>query len=134
MGSLPLVPHGKPRACNFVSCFSCVILKCSLTDFLIVFLHSIPYEWLNTVIYLNIPLELDLGEGNGTPPQYSCLENPMDAGAIKRHGFDPWVRKIPWKTAWQPTPVFLPGKSHGQRSLMAYSPWNCKELDTTEAT
>ena len=36
--------------------------------------------------------------------------------------FDPWVRKIPWKRAWQPTPVFLPGESHGQRSLVGYSP------------
>ena len=41
----------------------------------------------------------------------------------KRHEFDPWVRKIPWRRKWQPTPVFLPGKSQGQRSLMGYSPW-----------
>ena len=40
----------------------------------------------------------------------------------KRHGFDPWVRKIPWRREWQPTPVFLPGESHGQRSLVGYSP------------
>ena len=40
----------------------------------------------------------------------------------KRCGFDPWVRKIPWRRAWQPTPVFLPGESHGQRSLAGYSP------------
>ena len=38
----------------------------------------------------------------------------------KRHGFDPWVRKIPWRGKWQPTPVFLPEKSHGQRSLVGY--------------
>ena len=37
----------------------------------------------------------------------------------KRHGFSPWVRKIPWRRAWQTTPVFLPGESHGQRSLQA---------------
>ena len=59
---------------------------------------------------------------------------PANVGTIKRHGFNLWVRKIPWKRAWQPTPVFLPGKSHGQRSLMGYSPWSCKDLDTTEAT
>ena len=46
--------------------------------------------------------------------------------------FDPWVWKIPWGWAWQPTPVFLPGESHGQRSLVGYSPWGCKESDTTE--
>ena len=47
-------------------------------------------------------------------------------------GFAPWVRKIPWRRAWQPTPVFLPGESHWQRSLAGYSPWGCKDLDTTE--
>ena len=41
---------------------------------------------------------------------------------------------ILWRGAWQPTPVFLPGKSHGQRSLAGQSPWGCKELDTTEVT
>ena len=46
--------------------------------------------------------------------------------------FDPWVRKIPWRRKWQPTPVFLPGKSHGQRNLKGYSPWSHKELDTIE--
>ena len=49
-----------------------------------------------------------------------------------RPGFDPWVKKIPWRRAWQPTAVFLPGESHGQRSLVGYSPWDCIELDTTE--
>ena len=45
--------------------------------------------------------------------------------------FDPWVGKIPWRRVWQPTPVFLPGESHGQ-SLEGYSPWGRKESDTTE--
>ena len=49
----------------------------------------------------------------------------------KRCRFNPWVRKIPWRKKWQPTPVFLPGKSHGQRSLAGYSPWGCKESDMT---
>ena len=43
-----------------------------------------------------------------------------------RRGFDPWVGNIPWRRKWQPTPVFLPGKSHGQRSLADYSPWGHK--------
>ena len=47
-------------------------------------------------------------------------------------GFDPWVGKIPWRRKWQPTPVLLPRKFHGWRSLVDYSPWGCKELDTTE--
>ena len=46
--------------------------------------------------------------------------------------FNPWAGKIPWRRKWQPTPVFLPGESHGQRSLAGYSPWGRKELDTTE--
>ena len=41
---------------------------------------------------------------------------------------------IPWRRAWQPTPGFLPGKSHGQRSLMGYSPYDCKELDSAKVT
>ena len=49
-----------------------------------------------------------------------------------RAGFDPWVRKIPWRRKWQPHPVFLPGKSHGWRSLAGYSPWGRKESDMTE--
>ena len=44
----------------------------------------------------------------------------------RRHGFDPWVRKILWRRKWQPTAVFLPGESQGQRSLVGYSPWGCK--------
>ena len=48
--------------------------------------------------------------------------------------FSPQVRKIPWRRTWQPTPVFLPGESHGQRSPAGYSPWSHKELDTTEVT
>jgi len=53
-----------------------------------------------------------------------CLPN-------RRCRFDPWVEKIPWRRKWQPTPVFLPGESHGQRSLAGYSPWDCKELGVT---
>ena len=50
----------------------------------------------------------------------------------RRPGFNPWVRKIPWRRKWHPTPVLLPGKSHRQRSLVGYSPWGHKESDTTE--
>ena len=84
------------------------------------------------------------------PVQYSCLENPMDRvawraavhGVVKSQmgfpggsdgkesvcssgpGFNPWVGKIPWRRKWQPSPVFLPGESHGQRNLEGYSPWS----------
>ena len=49
-----------------------------------------------------------------------------------RPGFDPWVGKIPWRRKWQPTAVLLPGKFHGRRSLLSYSPWGPTELDMTE--
>ena len=45
--------------------------------------------------------------------------------------FDPWVRNIPWRRKWQLNPVFLPGKSHGQSSLVGYSPWGLKRVDTS---
>ena len=50
----------------------------------------------------------------------------------RRHEFNPWVGKISWRRKWQPIPVFLPGKSHGQKSLVGYSPWCSKRLDRTE--
>ena len=52
---------------------------------------------------------------------------PSNAGDIR----EKWVGKIPWRRAWQPTPVFLPGESYGQRTLEGHSPWGYKELDTT---
>ena len=59
----------------------------------------------------------------------SEIKNP----SAKRLRFDPWVRKIPWRRAWQPTPMFLPGDSQGQRRAAGCSPQDHKELDTTEA-
>ena len=50
----------------------------------------------------------------------------------RRLGFDPWVRKIPWRREWQPTPVFLHGESQEQRSLVGCRLWGHTELDTTE--
>ena len=51
---------------------------------------------------------------------------------MRRPGFESWVGKIPWRRKWQSTPVLLLGKSHGQRSLVGYSPLDGKESDTTE--
>ena len=62
--------------------------------------------------------------------QWCCGKE--SACQCRTHKFDPWVGKTPWRRAWQPTPVLLSGKSHGQRSLAGYSPWGHKELDTTE--
>ena len=60
------------------------------------------------------------------------LSSKKPACQCRRRGFGPWVGKIPWRKKWQPTPVFLPEKSHGQRILVGYSPWGRKESDTTE--
>ena len=63
------------------------------------------------------------------------VKNPStNAGDIRDEGLIPEVRKIPWRRAWQPTPVFSPGEFHGQRSLVGYSPWGCKESDMTKVT
>ena len=71
-------------------------------------------------------------------PNGSVVKNPpVNARSCRRYMFDPWVGKIPWRRKWLPTPVFLPGESHGQRSLVGYSPCglqSCPESDMTEVT
>ena len=66
------------------------------------------YSWINNIL------------GRLSGKEFACQ--------CTRPGFDPWVSKIPWRREWQLTPVFLPGKSHGQRSLLGYSPWGCKRV------
>ena len=85
-----------------------------------------------------------IGEGNGTPLQYSCLENLMDGGAWKAavHGVSKsqirlcnfTFTSMHWRRKWQPTPVFLPGESQGRVSLVGCCLWGCTESDTTEVT
>ena len=67
----------------------------------------------------------DLGEFGGSDGEGSACDSA-------RVGFDPLVGKIPWRREWQPTPVFVPGESHGQRSLVGYNTWSRKELEMTE--
>ena len=88
-----------------------------------------------------------IGEGNGNPLQCSCLENPRDGGTWRAAVYgvaQSWTRlkRLSSNSSssrvnirrwqWQPTPVLLPGKSHGQRSLEGCSPWGREESDTTE--
>ena len=87
-----------------------------------------------------------LGEGNGTPLQYPCLENPMDGGAwwAAVHGvaksqtqlndFLSLFTFMHWRRKWQPTPVLLPGESQGWANLVGCRLWGHTESDTTEAT
>ena len=73
-----------------------------------------------------------LGSSLAFPGGASGKKSDCQCRRRKRNRFDPRVRKIPWRREWLPTPVFLPGKSHGQRSLEGYSSRGCKESDTTE--
>ena len=63
--------------------------------------------------------------------QVQSLSGKNSACQCRRPEFSHWIRKILWRRTWQPIPVFLLGKSHGQRNLVDYSPWGCKELDMT---
>ena len=54
---------------------------------------------------------------------------PESTCPFRRHRFDPWVGKVPWRKKWQPTPVLLPGESHGQWCLVGCSPWGCKRVE-----
>ena len=84
------------------------------------------------------------GEGDGSPLQYSCLENPVDGGAWKAavHGVaegrtrlsDFTFTLLHWRRKWQPTPVFLPGESQGQGNLVGCHLWGRTESDTIGVT
>ena len=82
------------------------------------------------------------GEGNGTPLQYSCLENPMDGGAwwVAVHGIAKSQTRLSdftfthWRRKWQSTPVFLPGESQGWQSLVGCCLWGRTESNATEVT
>ena len=70
--------------------------------------------------------------GSGFAEKYGGSDSKEPPCQCRRPRFDPRARKIPWRRPWQPSPVFLPGESHGQRSLTGYSPWGYKELDKTK--
>ena len=66
-------------------------------------------------------------------PGGSVVKNPpANERECWRHGFNPWVKKTPWRRKWQPTPVFLPGGFYGQKSLASYNPYGPKESDMPE--
>ena len=68
----------------------------------------------------------------GIPRGAAGREPSCQRRSLKGRSFSPWVGKIPWRRAWHPTPVFLPGESHGQRSLVGYSPRGHTESNTTK--
>ena len=135
--------------CFFLICFLilssfgfsvCLLLStCMLTTIL---LSTCMLMTIVNIQFLLIRfLAISFGEGNGTPLQYSCLENPMDGGAwwAAVHGVARSQTRLSdftftWRRKWQPTPVFLPGESQGRGSLLGCHLWGRTESDTTEET
>ena len=133
------------------SCLTlCDPMDCSMPDFIVH--HQLPeltqthVHLVGDVIQLSHPLlspsslTFNLSQNQGLfklvssshkdfPGASDCKSICLQCG---RPGFDLWVGKIPCRRKWQSTPELLPGKSHGQRSLVGYSPWGHKESDTTE--
>ena len=92
-----------------------------------------------SVNYKPLPGDSDMrGRVTAYKKMYPYNEASLVAQMVKHlptmweTGFDAWVRKILWGRKWQPTPILLPGKSRGWRSLVGYSPWGRKESDMTE--
>ena len=108
---------------NFLNCFIFLTLS-----------PSLGWELLNKRTFSHSSLDLH------SPTHRPSIVSEFPGGAsgkeptcqCRRRRFDTWSGKIPWKRKWQPIPVFLLGESLGQRSLVGYSPWGHKELDTTE--
>ena len=70
----------------------------------------------------------------GLPRWLSGKESAFQCRSCRSHMFNPWVRKIAWRRAWQSTPGFMPGESHGQKSLAGYSPWDHRRVRHDLAT
>ena len=96
--------------------------------------HSAPRKGERTAggrisfLFVSVPRHLGFSSGS------MVKESDCQCRIRRRLGFDPWVGKIPRRKKWQPTPVFLPGKSHGQRGLVSYSPWGRKRARPNRAT
>ena len=107
----------KVEGCIYYLCFLYNLCNCI---FNIVFIMAILADKIpdNLIIFSHDTMGF---HGGLDGKESSC--NARDLGS-----FDPWVRKIPWRREWLPTPVFLPGKSHGQGSLAGYSSWGHKRV------
>ena len=91
-------------------------------------LHIHVFLYLKKIksVYFKINMHITLG---GPPSWHSGKESTCQC---REHAFNPWVGKVPWRREWPPTPVFVLGESHGQRSQSGYSPWGRIESDRTE--
>ena len=98
---------------------------------------SLLFKMLCRFVIASLPRSKHLSGFNvvlskGFPRWCRGKESACQCRMHKRLGFHPSVRRILWRRKWQLTPVFLPGKFYGQRNLVSYSPWGCKEAVTTE--
>ena len=121
---LPLLPRGNLWSKIFICHFLASLQQYIFFNFYIkgMFFWNLYYYLIWRVSFLNID-KLNLG----LPWWFSGKKSTCQC---RRYGFNPWVRKIPWRRKWQPTPVFLPGKSHGQRNLAGYSPQGSQKSQT----
>ena len=122
------------------------IIRITLNLWLIFVNESEMYFFFFGKVLIIVKTILYIGEGNGTPLQHSCLENPIGGGAwwAAVHGVTKSRTRLSdftftfyfmqWRRKWQPTPVFLPGESQGWGSLVGCCLWGRTESDTTEAT
>ena len=123
------------------SCFHFPLILCLVISF---FLFALGFDpWVGKIPWRRERLPPPVfwpGEFHGLYSPWGHKESDMteqlslSLGCLQwgRPGFDPWVGKIPWRRKWQPTPVLLPGKFHGQRRLVGCSLWDPKASDTTE--
>ena len=126
---------------NVLGCFSFFLhsyqyLKAGSFCYISVFQHgSVSRIWMNPLEHIEaVWLKFLVCHGMWITVNPSAWWLRQESVCLQcgRPGFNPWVRKIPWRRPWQPTPVLLPGKTHGWRSMVGYSPWGRKESDTTE--
>ena len=96
--------------------------------------HQGLFSWVGSLLQVYIVNATSFQNNWGFPSGASGKEPACQCRRHKRCGFNLWVGKIPWRRKWQPTGGFLTGESHGQRSLVGYSPWGRKESDTTESS
>ena len=118
---LPGVFEGT-RAWFLSVCLICPAVYLSVS--LSICLSICPAVYLSVSIHLSVfPSIIYLYVSLGLHCWVSSKESACQCRRHKRPGFDPWVGRIPWRRKWQPTPVSLPGDSHGRRSLVGYNLW-----------
>ena len=133
------MPHSPCHQSHSLPCWSYVSLGCipdyaaqsfsysSSTPLFSILLHSRSKQVAYILLFYLKPTHQGLHQ-----VVLSGKELPCQGRRCKKHRFNPCVGMIPWRRVWQPTLIFLPGKSHGQRSLAGYRSWGHKESDTTE--